>query len=68
MELSSLRAIWGVIVSTSHGRSITKTLKLKEGESKTVDFSLRGADRLRGRVTRNGTPAQGSCGSGSALV
>ena len=60
MELSSLRAIWGVIVSTSHGRSITKTLKLKEGESKTVDFSLRGADRLRGRVTRNGTPAQGS--------
>ena len=49
-----------ITLSTSRGRRLTKSLPLTDGDSRTVNFALNGTGRLRGRVTRRGTPVRGA--------
>ena len=48
-----------VTLTTSRGREVRKSISIGEGEDALLDFDLRDANLLFGRVTRHGVPVRG---------
>lgn len=60
IEVPIIRGVWQIGVRTERGRSMTESLELEAGDSKTVNFSLSRGNRLWGKVRRNGAPVPGA--------